>query len=124
MVKLEKIEKITFFEANKQEPRNVIRCLKVKKKIRLLFSKKNKKFKGKYYVFSGYRKRNNVRFMYLEPKLQQYSWFMHFQVKKPQNGKKNPFRDKETTTNEYLRFFDVKVLTETYLVHFGTLSTH
>ena len=60
----------------------------------------------------------------LEPKLQQYSWFMHFQVKKPQNGKKNPFRDKETTTNKYLRFFDVKVLTETYLVHFGTLSTH
>ena len=62
--------------------------------------------------------------MYLESKLQQGSWFLHFQVKKPQNGKKNSFRDKETTTNEDLRFSDVKELTETYQVHFGTLSTH
>ena len=77
-----------------------------KKDTIVVFKEKRKIQKVNIMFFSGYKKRNNVRFMYLEPKLQQDSWFMHFQVKKPQNGKKNPFRDNETTNNEYLRFFD------------------
>ena len=68
--------------------------------------------KGKCYVFiSGYKKRNNVHLMYLECKLQQDSWFMHFRVKIPENGKKNPFTDNETTNKESLMIFDVQVLT-------------
>ena len=37
---------------------------------------------------------------------------MHFQFKIPENGRKNIFRDKETTNMVPLMFLDVKVLTE------------
>ena len=37
---------------------------------------------------------------------------MDFQVKMPKNGRKNIFRDKQTTNKVPLIFFDVKVLTE------------
>ena len=35
---------------------------------------------GKCYIFSGYKKRNNVRLIYLKCKPRQDSWFMHFQL--------------------------------------------
>ena len=84
----------------------------------------NERIKRKYYVFSGYKKRNSVRLMYLECKLEQDLCLTHFPVKMPQNRKKNPFRDKQTTTNESLMFFDVKALTEGYQLNFRTLSTN
>ena len=37
---------------------------------------------------------------------------MHFQVKMAENGRKNIFRDKQTTSKAPLMFLDVKVLTE------------
>ena len=37
---------------------------------------------------------------------------MHFQVKLPDNGRKNLFRGNETTNKGPLMFLDVKVLTE------------
>ena len=39
-------------------------------------------------------------------------WLMRFQLKKPENGRKNIFRHKETTNNTPLMFLDVKVHTE------------
>ena len=39
---------------------------------------------------------------------------MRFQLKKPENGRKNIFRHKETTNNTPLMFLDVKVHTERY----------
>ena len=50
--------------------------------------------------------------MYLECKLEQDSWFINFQLKMPENGKKNTSRDKQTTTKVALMFFDDKLLTE------------
>ena len=35
---------------------------------------------------------------------------MHFEVKMPQNGRKNIFRDKQTKNKVPLMFLDVKVL--------------
>ena len=37
---------------------------------------------------------------------------MHFQVKVPGKGRKNIFRDKQTTNKVLLIFLNVKVLTE------------
>ena len=37
---------------------------------------------------------------------------MHFQVKMPENDRKNIFRDKQTTSRLPLMFLDVKVFTE------------
>ena len=37
---------------------------------------------------------------------------MYVQVKMPENGTKNVFRELETTKNQQLKFVDVKVLTE------------
>ena len=37
---------------------------------------------------------------------------MDFQVKMPENGWNNIFRDKQTTKNVPLKFLDVKVVTE------------
>ena len=37
---------------------------------------------------------------------------MHFQVKMPENGKKNIFREKQTTNKMPLMFLDVNVLRE------------
>ena len=45
-----------------------------------------------------------------------------FQDKMPENGKKNPFRDKQTTTNESFMFFDVPALSERYQLNIWTLS--
>ena len=38
---------------------------------------------------------------------------MHLLVKKQENGRKNIFRENQTTKKVPLMFFDVKVLTET-----------
>ena len=61
--------------------------------------------KGKCYVFSGFKKRTKVCLVYLE-------CLMYFQVKMPGKGRKNIFRDKQTTNKVPLMFLDVKVLTE------------
>ena len=37
---------------------------------------------------------------------------MNFEVKMPQNGRKNIFRDKQTTKKVPLTFLDVQVVTE------------
>ena len=37
---------------------------------------------------------------------------MYFQVKMPENGRNNIFRDKQTTNKVPLMFLDVKVLAE------------
>ena len=37
---------------------------------------------------------------------------MRFQLKKPQNGSKNIFRDKQTTNKTSLMFLDIKEVTE------------
>ena len=37
---------------------------------------------------------------------------MRFQLKKPQNGNKNIFRDKQTRKKTSLMFLDIKELTE------------
>ena len=39
-------------------------------------------------------------------------WLMHFQIKMRENGRKNMFREKQTTNKLPLMFLDVKVLTE------------
>ena len=64
-----------------------------------------------------------MRLMSLECKLQQDSWFMHFQVKMPQNGKENTFRDKQTTNKVVLMFFNDKLLTKRQQLYSWTLST-
>ena len=60
--------------------------------------------------------------MSLECKLQQDSWFMHFQVKMPQNGRET-FRDKQTTNKVALMFFNDKLLTKRQQLYSWTLST-
>ena len=80
--------------------------------MRLFFWMPKENMKGKCYVFSGHKKRNNISWMYLECKLEQDSWFINFQLKMPENGKKNTSRDKQTTTKVALMFFDDKLLTE------------
>ena len=40
---------------------------------------------------------------------------MHFEVKMPENDRKNIFRDKQTTNKVPLMFLDVRVLTENYV---------
>ena len=37
---------------------------------------------------------------------------MHFQIKMPENGRRNKFRDKETTEQVLLMFLVFKMLTE------------
>ena len=61
--------------------------------------------------------------MSLECKLQQDSWFMYFQVKMPQNGKENTFRDKQTTSKVARMFFNDKLLTKRQQLYSWTLST-
>ena len=39
-------------------------------------------------------------------------WLMYLQVKMPENGTKNVFREMKTRKNEQLKVVDVKVLTE------------
>ena len=66
--------------------------------------------------FSGYKQRNKVPLVCLECKLQhdRHEWieWMNFEVKMPQNGRKNIFRDKQTTKKVPLIFLDVQVVTE------------
>ena len=50
--------------------------------------------------------------MYFECKLEQYSWFMQFQLNVQENNKKNTFREKETTNKVAVVFFNDKLLTE------------
>ena len=45
----------------------------------------------------------------------------YFQVKIPENGRKNIFRDKQPTNKVKLIFFDVKVLTERQHMRFWTV---
>ena len=46
---------------------------------------------------------------------------MHFQVKMLDNGRNNIFIDKETTKKVEVMFLNVKVLTESQLLHYCTL---
>ena len=50
--------------------------------------------------------------MYLECKLQQDSWFIHFQLKVRKNSNKKTSRDKQTTNKVALMRFDDKRVTE------------
>ena len=54
----------------------------------------------------------NVGLMYLECKLQQDSWFIHFQLKVRKNSNKKTSRDKQTTNKVALMRFDDKRVTE------------
>ena len=58
------------------------------------------------------KKRNNLRLIYLGCKLQQDSWFMHFQIKEPENDNKTTLRDKKTTNNVEFIFFNDRLVTE------------
>ena len=46
------------------------------------------------------------------PNARRQGWLMLAQVKTPENGTKNIFRDKQTTNKVLLTIFDVKELTE------------
>ena len=46
---------------------------------------------------------------------------MHFQVKMPENGTKNIFREKQTINKVPLMFLDVKGFTELYELRFWML---
>ena len=50
-------------------PTNIIIGVKARKKVRLMFSRPKYIKNGKCYVFSGYKERNNVPFVFLECKL-------------------------------------------------------
>ena len=52
-------------------PHNIFRGLKLKKKVRLIFSSPKDRLKDKCYLFSLCKQRNQVPFLYLERKLQQ-----------------------------------------------------
>ena len=93
-------------ETSKVTPK-IFRDLEVKQKLRLTFSGANDSMKSKCYVFSGYKKTNDACLMYLECKLRQvkYVWSMHFQVQMVENGRKNIFRDTETTNKVPLKIF-------------------
>ena len=77
-VKLKKITEITYLEENKQETRYSIKHLDVSKEEQTYddVSKTKESMKIKCYVFSGYKHRNNVCFVYLESQLQKngYGW--------------------------------------------------
>ena len=60
--------------------------------------------KSKCYAFGSYKQRNKVCLVHLERKLQ-------FQVKMPENGTKNIFREKKTANKEPVMFLDIKLLT-------------
>ena len=52
--------------------------------------------KGLCCVFNGYKQSNKVCFMYLEcQKATRHVRLMNFQVKIPETGRKNIFRDKQ-----------------------------
>ena len=50
--------------------------------------------------------------MSLGCKLQQDLWFMHFQIKEPENDNKATLRDKKTTNNVEFIFFNDRLVTE------------
>ena len=49
---------------------------------------------------------------------------MHLEVKTPENGRKNIFRDNQNTNKVQLMFFNVRVFIEKWQLHFSTLSTN
>ena len=55
-------------------PRNIVRHFEVKTKARLMFQRPKHNMKGKCYVFSSYKRRNNVCLVHLEWKLQQHRY--------------------------------------------------
>ena len=66
--------------------------------------------KSKCYVFTCHKQRNKVCFLYLNTGK---VWSMDFQIKVPENGRKNIFREFQTTNNDAVdTFLDIKELTE------------
>ena len=47
-----------------------------------------------------------------------------FSCKKRENGRKNIFKDKQTTKKVHLMFLGVKMLTKSWKLRFSTLSTN
>ena len=69
-VKLQQKRRSNIFrskQTTKKVPPKIFQGLKVRKKVRKMFWKLKNSTKGKCYVFRGYKQRNNVFLVYLEP---------------------------------------------------------
>ena len=73
-VKLGKTAEMTYLKATKEIGTSFLTYLQVpkyEKKVRLRVCRPQATMKGKCYVFGSYKQRNQVRFVYLECKLQE-----------------------------------------------------
>ena len=78
---------------------NIFRDFKVSRKIRLMFSRPKGSMKGKCYVCSGYKQRNNVCLLYLECKMRQerYRWCI-FKLKRQKTLKRTNLENAKQQT--------------------------
>ena len=79
-------------------PPKTFRGFKVTKNVRLMFSRRKNRIKGKRYVFTGYKKTIKAPFGVVRAKTATIVlWLMHSQLIMLENGRKNMFRKKQTT---------------------------
>ena len=70
-LKPKKTAEITYLDGEKQKVlHNIFRLFEVRKKVRLMFWKPKDSMKAKCYVFSDYKQRNKLCFLYSECQLQ------------------------------------------------------